>query len=77
MTIKFDKIKPGMKLYDGRKRKPNEYLWSKRKWVYWVVHIKEVDYVNRTVVASWNSNPYETMHERRVTKFRAKLPKDM
>lgn len=72
MTIKFEKIKPGMTLYDVRKNTG----MSGGKWCTWHVHIIEVNSEKRTVVASWNGNRPETMGENRVTKYRAKQPEN-
>lgn len=72
MAIKFEKIKPGMTLYDVRRNTG----FGRHKWNTWPVYIKEVDAENRTVIASWNGNAYIKMHEGRVTKYRAKRPED-
>lgn len=71
MTIKFEKIKPGMTLYDVKRNTG----FGSNKWSTWPVHVKEVDAENRRVFASWNHNKYEWMPENWVTKFRAKRPK--
>lgn len=72
MAIKFEKIEPGMTLWDVRKSKG----LSRGKWQCWPVFVKEVDSEKRRVLASWNSNPAEWMLERRVTKYQAKIPED-
>lgn len=71
MAIKFEKIKPGMVLYDVRRATG----WTRFKWNTWPVYIKEVNSEKREVLASWNSNKPEWMTEHRVTKYRAKMPK--
>lgn len=70
--IKFEKITAGMTLYDVRKARG----WSRWKWDTWPVKVIEVDLKNRRVLASWNHNNPEWMNERRVTKYRAKRPKE-
>lgn len=72
MTIKFEKIKPGMNLFDARK---NTNAFSSHKWSIWPVYVKEVDEDKRRVFASWNNNPPRWISEREVTKYRAKRPK--
>jgi len=72
MAIKFEKIKPGMTLYDVRKNTG----MTRNKWSVWPVFVDEVDEENRTVMASWNGNAKEKMFEGRITKFRAKKPKN-
>jgi hypothetical protein len=70
MAIKFEKIVAGMTLYDVRK---NTGMTS-NKWSTWPVQVIEVDEEERRVLASWNCNKAEWMHERQITKFRAKKP---
>lgn len=72
MTIKFEKINPGMMLWDVRKSTGLSRLHG--KYQSWPVYIKEVDGEKREVLASWGGNRAEWMSERRVTKFRAKRP---
>ena len=72
MAIKFEKIQPGMLLYDVRKNTG----YGGNKWNTWPVRIISVDAEKRCVTASWNSNPPERMSERRVTKYRAKEPEN-
>lgn len=69
--IKFEKIKPGMILYDVRKStKP----FNRCKWDYWAVKVIEVDQEKRRVFASWNGNAPKWIYERQATKYRAKNP---
>jgi len=74
MAIKFEKIQPGMTLWDVRKSSGLARFRS--KWDIWSVYVKEVDPDKRQVLASWNSNPAEWMYERRVCKYRANRPKE-
>lgn len=70
MTIKFEKIKAGMTLYDVRRNTG----YGSYKWCVWPVYIQSVDSEERTVMASWNGNAIGKMNENRVCKFRAKRP---
>lgn len=72
MTIKFEKIKPGMTLWDVRKSTGLSRFHG--KYQSWPVYIKEVNEEKREVLASWNGNRAEWMTERRVTRYRAKRP---
>lgn len=71
--IKFEKITPGMQLWDVRKA--TGYQAYKRKWDIWGVKVIEVDAEKRRALVSWNSNKAEWMPEHRVTQYRAKQPK--
>ena len=72
MAIKFEKIKPGMTLYDVRK---NTGLTAHRSPLnVWPVEIVKVDTEQRRVWASWNGNSPLWIWENRVTKYRAKRP---
>ncbi len=73
MAIMFEKIKPGMTLWDVRPTTG----WERArgvKWSIWQVHVKDVNQSLRTVYASWNDNGYEWMREERICKYRAKRP---
>lgn len=74
--IKFEKIKEGMTLWDCKKRKRFGISVNTSKWQVWPVHIKKVDTERRRVFASWNYNAPRWIPERRVTKYRAKAPKE-
>lgn len=71
--IKFEKIQPGMNLYDVRK---STDPFRRGKWDVWPVRVIEVDKERRRVFASWNGNQPQWMYERAVTKYRAKNPND-
>lgn len=75
MSIKFEKIKPGMTLYDVRKATGFHAARLSKKWQWWPVKVFEVDSEKRQVLASWNTNPAKWISEKNVTKFRAQLPK--
>ncbi len=72
--IKFDKIKPGMILYDVRK---SATQFSRCKWDVWSVRVIEVDQEKRRVFASWNGNAPNWIYERQATKYRAKNPNEV
>jgi len=76
MSIKFEKIEAGMKLFDVRKNTRPGISCNTNKWNTWPVRIVEVDAEKRKVLASWNGNKPEWMSERRVTKYRKNLPKE-
>jgi len=71
--IKFEKITPGMTLYDVRKHKGFP-LPQSSKWDTYPVYVKEIDSENRKVLASWNYNRDKWIPESRVCKYRAKEP---
>jgi hypothetical protein len=72
--IKFEKIQPGMILYDVRK---SGVRFSGRKWDVWSVRVFEVDQEKRRVFASWNGNAPHWIYERAVTKYRATNPNEV
>ncbi len=72
--IKFEKIHPGMILYDVRK---STYQFWRGKWDVWPVLVYEVDQEKRRVFASWNGNNPQWIYERHVTKYRANNPNEV
>ena len=67
MAIKFEKIKPDMTLYDRqRSRMGNTTLRTIKEWP---AQIISVDQVNRTAQISWNGNPAEVWHRRRIEQL--------
>jgi hypothetical protein len=73
MAIKFDKIEPGMVLLDIHREKMGNTTMS--EWGLWKVKVISVDRAARTAVVSWNTNPAETWHARRLEKLYAKPTK--
>lgn len=71
--IKFEKIKPGMILYDVKK---STSMFNRCKLDVWSVRVIEVDQEKRRVFASWNRNQPQWIYERAVTKYRAKNPNE-
>lgn len=73
MAIKFEKIQPGMTLYDVSK----ETGFTRWKWAIWPVVVHEINIEERRVFASWNGNKPEWMSEHRITKYRLKPPQQV
>jgi len=74
MAIKFEKIQPGMALWDVKR---NTGLARFRgKYSCWPVEVKEVDLEKRRVLILWNGNPERWSPECNVTKFRIKRPEE-
>lgn len=73
MTIKFEKIEPGMVLLDIHREKMGNTTMS--AWGLWKVKVISVDRAKRTAVVSWNSNPVQTWDARRLEKLYAKPTK--
>lgn len=70
--MKFEKIQPGMKLYDvGTQKMGNT---SVKTIAVWPVNVISVDPERRTVVASWNCNSPRTFTERVYSKWKSKPP---
>lgn len=67
MAIKFEKIKPGMVLYDRHKyTMGNTTLRSLGEWP---VRVLEVDGEKRRALVSWNHNRPEWVSERRLSGY--------
>ena len=72
--MKFERIKPGMVLYDLHKeRAGNTRL---RRWGLWPVYIVSVDTEKRTARVHWNVkwNPEQTYTERQLKRLREHEP---
>lgn len=71
--MKFERITPGMVLYDAHKhRMGNATMWTMGVWP---VKILSVDAERRTAIASWNGNRAEVYYERDLRRLREKEPK--
>lgn len=72
MAIKFEKIEPGMTLYDRhRERMGNTTMTRMGEWP---VKIISVDTERRTAQVSWNGNRAETWRENRLRRlYRTKM----
>jgi len=70
--MKFEKLKPGMTVYDvGRHKMGNTTISTVAVWP---VRIVSVDAEKRTVDASWNGNRARTYHEYECKKWREEKP---
>lgn len=74
MAIKFEKVEPGMVLFDCRRTKMGNTTLS--EWSCWTVKIVSVDRKARTARVVWNScNPEETYTWRDIERLHRKEPK--
>lgn len=70
--MKFEKIKPGMTLYDvGRHKMGNTTMSTVGVWHVLVI---SVDADTRSAMVSWNTNPPRRMYEHSIKKLREKRP---
>lgn len=70
--MKFEKLKPGMVVYDvGRTKMGNTTMSTVSVWQ---VAIKEIDAERRRVLASWNCNAPRYYYENSISKWREKEP---
>ena len=70
--MKFEKIKPGMRVYDvGRQKMGNTNVST---IAVWPVYIVSVDEEKRSVVARWNGNSERTFRESTYSKWKDKEP---
>lgn len=70
--IKFEKIKPGMVLYDVHSETMGNT--TMRSVGVWPVEIVSVDEHNRCAMVRWNHNPPRKWYERQLSRLRAKEP---
>jgi hypothetical protein len=66
--MKFEKLVPGMVLYQRRKQRMGNT--SMRELAEFPVRIISVDPIDRSAVVSWNGNREETWYERRLSKLK-------
>jgi hypothetical protein len=70
--MKFEKLKPGMTVYDvGRQKMGNT---TSTTVAVWSVRVIEVDAEKRQVLAAWNMNKPRIFYEREVKKWRETKP---
>lgn len=70
--MKFEKLKPGMTVYDvGRHKMGNTTLSTVGVWHVCIISVNEAD---RTVEASWNGNAPRLFRERSWSKWRLSEP---
>jgi hypothetical protein len=72
--MKLEKLKPGMVIYDVRKRTGLSYFRGGGDYEYWEVFIKQVDLEKREALVSWNGNPARWVSENQLSKYRLKKP---
>jgi hypothetical protein len=70
--MKFEKLTPGMVLYDVHKERMGNT--TMRSVGVWPVKIVSLDVVKQTAMASWNGNPPQLYFRRGLEKLRAKAP---
>ena len=70
--MKFEKLQPGMVVYDVHRHKMGNTTISTVG--VWRVRIVSVDHERQRVTASWNGNPARTFYPRDVAKWREKEP---
>ncbi len=72
MSIKFEKIKPGMILLDIHSVRAGSTTMRRKGC--WPVRVISIDSDKRRAMVSWNHNPPEVWSERRLYKLYAKKP---
>jgi len=70
--MKFEKIKPGMTLYDVHSTRMGNT--TARTMGCWLVRVVSVDTEARTAIVRWNGNSEREWRERDLRKLRAKEP---
>lgn len=70
--MKFEKLKPGMVVYDVHRNKMGNTTMSSVG--VWPVRIISVDAEKRRVEASWNGNKPQIFYVRETSKWREKEP---
>ena len=70
--MKFEKIRPGMVLYDVHRHKMGNTTRSSVG--VWEVHVITVDAETRSAIVSWNTNTPSRWSERQISKLREHRP---
>lgn len=70
--MKFEKIKPGMTLYDVHSYKMGNT--TIRSMGVWHVRVITVDAETRSAIVSWNTNTPSRWSERQLSKLRERKP---
>lgn len=70
--MRFEKLRPGMTVYDVHRRKMGNTTMSTVGL--WRVLIVSVDHEAKRLTASWNGNPARTFYPKDVAKWREKEP---
>lgn len=64
------KLTIGMTVYEVKKTTGLQRF--NEKWSAWPIYVKEIDYENNKVLASWNSNPYKWYSQKSWKAWRIK-----
>lgn len=67
MAIKFEKIQPGMTLFERHRERMGNTTMSRLGE--WRIRVVSVNLADRTVTASWNGNPPLVYQEHAATKW--------
>ena len=70
MMVAISKLQPSQTVWELRKQKAN----GRSRTALFSLRIVSVDLEKNTVVASWNSNPPMTYHDKSIRKWKAKRP---
>lgn len=72
--MKLESLKPGMTVYDVRKKTGLSVFRGGGAYNVWPVFVKEVSLEKREALVSWNGNKPRWVSERTVSKYRLKNP---
>lgn len=73
--MKFEKITPGMILFDVRESSRRDRVCGHGRYAYWQVYVVSVDPEKRTARVRWNIvNPETTYSERQLSRLRNSPP---
>lgn len=70
--MKFEKIKPGMTLYDVHSHRMGNTTMTTIG--VWKIQVISVDAEKKTFLGSWNSNAPQTFHSWEISKLKDKEP---
>lgn len=70
MTIKFEKIKPGMILYDVQRNKRAKIGITGNRWDVEPVYVESICFETRTAVVRWGGKQLSKVTERTITRCR-------
>jgi hypothetical protein len=72
MAIKFEKIQPGMMLFDVHSERAGNT--TMKRWGDWPVRVISVDADSKSAMVSWNGNEPTRRYHHRLRKLYAKVP---
>jgi len=75
VAIKFEKLQPGMVLYDRHRERMGNTTMSRMGE--WRVRVISIDAERRQAVVSWNGSPPKVWYERQLCRLSAKSAKDL